>query len=262
MNIKFFYSAIVFLFTNFLTSAVEWQGRPRIDHSQIIICNNVIKVTGPELHVFTSDTFKAKNTEKYRISGMVRSVKGEKKFYLGVACYDKMGNMIEGQYAVPIMGSDTVLIEEIKPGDRVITVQDASNWKKQPGTFVALNIKENYADLPNRDLGRGPVTHIEQEQITGKWLVTFRLPFRKAYPAGIGIRQQHGPVYLYLLSGKTLKTEWQSFSAIVDCRKMDISNKFNRGLFPKTVAFRFVAFIPGKNTDGFEMKDIKIDLYK
>ena len=136
-------------------------------------------------------------------------------------------------------------------------VADASKWAMRSGSFAAFGIKADYSDLPNRDLSRGPVTHIEQNPATKEWEITFRLPFRKTYAKGTAVRQHIGPQYQYLVSGKKLSEEWQEFSGIFSGTPMSAETGFRRGVYPGTESVRLVLFVPGAKRT-FEFKEIKI----
>ena len=257
MNLKKSFLVISCFAVLLTLSSADWQGRPRKNNSKITEQNGIVKVGGAEAIAMTSRFFDVKDGNKYKITGAVRIPKGTQRFYFGIICYDKNGKQIQGGEAVPFIGTDTVLAKAVKAGDRVILVKDASKWKKRAGTVVAFNVKNGYADLPNRDLSRGPVTHIEKAADGKNWEITLRLPFRKDYPAGTRIRQQSGAAYVYLLSGVKVTKQWQEISLTADCSLMSFANKFKKGLYPGTVKIRFVAFVQGSGAE-FELKNLEI----
>lgn len=257
MNIKKCYLAVCCFSMLLALLSAEWQGRPRKNNSKVTVQNGITKVSGPETHVMTSKFFDVSPGKQYKISGEIRVPKGSKRFYFGIVCYDAKGRHIQGGEAAPVIGSDTVLIKPVKKGDRVILVKDASKWQKRAGSTVAFNTKKGYADLPNRDLSRGPVTHIEKAESGNHWEITLRLPFRKTYPAGIGIRQQIGAAYLFLIGNRKVGSQWQKFSATADCRLRTAQDQFKKGLYPGTRKIRFVLHMPGRG-NTVEMKNIQI----
>ncbi len=257
MNLKKSFLVISCFAVLLTLSSAEWQGRPRKNNSKITEQNGIVKVGGAEAMAMTVRAYDVKVGNKYKITGAVRIPKGKQRFYFGMMCYDKNGKQIQGGEAVPVLGTETELVKAVKAGDRVILVKDASKWRKSGGTSVAFNVKKGYADLPNRDLSRGPVTHIEKAADGKNWEITLRLPFRKDYPAGTRIRQQAGSAYVYLLSGINVNDQWQNIAVTADCTLMSPANKFKKGLFPGTHKIRFIALIQGPRAE-FELKNLEI----
>ena len=238
-------------------SVTEWNPRPRKNCSKLERLPCSIRVSGAEAHVMSVKSFEIRAGKRYRVSGSFRSAQKNVPFYMGILPLDARGESFGGSEACPVPGSDTRLIADVKPGDRIMKVADASKWAMRSGSFAAFGIKADYSDLPNRDLSRGPVTHIEQNPATKEWEITFRLPFRKTYAKGTAVRQHIGPQYQYLVSGKKLSEEWQEFSGIFSGTPMSAETGFRRGVYPGTESVRLVLFVPGAKRT-FEFKEIKI----
>ncbi len=167
----------------------------------------------------TSKPFPVDPAKKYKLSGKIRAVPGTvgENFYFGFIPLDAKGRQIASeQVNVKTKGTDTELAAPVKAGDTVVKVKDASKWDAaSPWFVIAFNTKDDYSDLPNRELAQIVEKKIEKKGDV--WEVTLKKPAAKDYPAGTKVRQQrYGATYMYTAgAAKKAPADWQEFSGVV-----------------------------------------------
>ena len=229
-------------------AAADWIGRGK-EPMNLCAENDYLFVAGKPLYVFSAKSFPVKEDGKYVLSGKFRKNSkstGSAELFFGIACYDGDGKHIQGSNVCAVSNTETELIAAAQKGDRVLKVKNASSWEKRSGSVVAFATKPGYADLPNWNISP-VVTHIEK---AGEdWEITFRLPLRKDYPAGTGIRQQIGGAYIYAVSSQTLSENWS-----------EVSKSFNGigpgELWSGTKSVKIVIFGTIGKPAGICMKDV------
>ncbi|MFA6998248.1 MAG: hypothetical protein WC198_03745 [Victivallaceae bacterium] len=150
------------------------------------------------------------DTEKtYILKGKFRNVSGkEVNLYFGFVPLDSKDGEILPQHVTRVAKSETELLEEVKPGDKIIKVKDGEAWAKATNIWVvAFNVEEDLSDLPNRQVSPSIVS-VEGNEIT------LKTPIAKAYPAGTKVRAHKlGSVYLYTAASRhPLSDQWKEFS--------------------------------------------------
>ena len=103
--------------------------------------------------------------------------------------YDKDKKIIQSYNVVDVAGSEAKLSREVKIGDNELWLKDANaeKWSARPWASIAFNAKENYADLPNRDVMNRNIRKIET--VGNELKITLKTPMKKAYPADTCVRQ-------------------------------------------------------------------------
>jgi len=106
-----------------------------------------------------------------------------------VTSYDKDKKIIQSYNVLNFAGSEAKLSREVKIGDNELWLKDANarKWSARPWASIAFNAKENYADLPNRDVINKNIKKIET--VGNELKITLKTPMKKAYPADTGVRQ-------------------------------------------------------------------------
>ena len=107
-------------------SVTEWNPRPRKNCSKLERLPCSIRVSGAEAHVMSVKSFEIRAGKRYRVSGSFRSAQKNVPFYMGILPLDARGESFGGSEACPVPESDTRLIADVKPGDRIMKVADAS----------------------------------------------------------------------------------------------------------------------------------------
>ena len=103
--------------------------------------------------------------------------------------YDKDKKIIQSYHALNVAGSEAKLSREAKIGDNELWLKDADvrKWSARPWASIAFNAKENYADLPNREVMNRNIRKIET--VGNELKITLKTPMKKAYPADTCVRQ-------------------------------------------------------------------------
>lgn len=163
--------------------------------------------------------------------------------FFGIAMYDKDGKLITAQQIGTYKGSDTILNLPVTSGDKEITVQDASKWRNN--MQVAFNTKEDYSDLPNREVW-ARITKIEK--LEAAWKITLSHPVKKDYPAGTGVRT-HTPSsgHCYALaSGRNIPGQWTEYRASFTGRTHEAGPNLYKGFWPGAASF-VICIVPNYN---------------
>lgn len=201
--------------------------------------------------------------KKYRLSGEFRCIQGKSPLiYLGYAPFDAKNRRIRPANVLTQKNSITELAEDVKAGDKVLKIKDASKWDLiYAHNNIAFNAQEDFSDLPNFD-----VIGIEKGGITkvgDVWEVKLKTASRKAYPAGTKVRQQKdGGTYIYNASvGSPVKQEWVTRSGLISgeiLKEMNGGN--NQRLWPGTKSVQvMVMFLNGAPDSVVEFRNIKVE---
>lgn len=146
-----------------------------------------------------------------------------------------------------IPGTFTKIAVDAKKGDTSIVVKDASKWKKFSTSYVVVNAKEDFSDIPNRSPGGYNVKKIEKSG--ENWVVTFGSAIKRDLPAGTCVRQHKNDGYFYVFGPIYFSRNRRSIKVRATVKGIDNYGLFNRKLWPKGAAkFRIVALFDWNNT--------------
>ncbi|MBR4219932.1 MAG: hypothetical protein IKR81_02185, partial [Victivallales bacterium] len=174
---------------------------------------------------------------------------GECRVDFGLALYDKNKQIITHSSMDALPGSEAVLAEAVAKGATKLTLENVTDWAslvKNGGRIIAMEAKENYSDLPNRNLCYF-VTKLEKQ---GEAIsVELSTPANKGYPAGTKVRLHRDGGYQWsLLEFSALPPVWTS-------HKARISGTADRGTprnqFWKTTRYAKVALFVRKDQRFF-----------
>jgi hypothetical protein len=122
------------------------------------------------------------------------SPEGKALVHLGVDCFDAQKRLITSERITPVPQTETELVEEVKPGDKVVKIKNGSAWEFDAALtpkygVVAFNVDDSgaYSDLPNPNLSQHGITTIRQSG--GQWEVELAKPLKEGYSAGTKVRQ-------------------------------------------------------------------------
>ena len=150
--------------------------------------------------------------KKYKVSVKVRQLdEVPARVYIGFIPFDAKKRIIDPRKGYNnTKGSFIALAAAAAKGDKAVTVEDASKWKKDRPYVVAFNVKEDMSDIPNFDHSSG-ITKIEK---TGDvYTITLAKPLTKAYPAGTMVRQHRcGGTFIYTKTGNSPKN-WKTWTS-------------------------------------------------
>lgn len=213
--------------------------------------------------LFSARTLVLDPAKKYKISGDFRLKEGEisGRVFLGYAPYDAQGKPISPAAVNATSKSDTEIARAAKKGDKVIFVKDASKWNmKTPYGYIVFNTKEDYSDLPNRDLIGIPKDGIKQSGDV--WEITLKTPLTNDRAAGVKVRQHLGAgTFIYNSGSVQVRQGWVTRTGILSgvAKSGSPTNK----LWAGTASVRvLVMVLGGKTTDVLEMKNIKVEEVK
>ena len=132
--------------------------------------------------------------KKYVLTGNFKSL-GESlsKVYYGFICYDKNKKRITTLSANVILDSGTTLAQECKKGDKTLIIKANNKWKK--GYGVVFNAKDDFSDLPNREIAYKIIKVVPKD---GNMELELSAPVKKAYPAETKVRMHTSKYGSYL----------------------------------------------------------------
>ena len=140
-------------------------------------------------------------------------VPGKKvRIYLAFNPADAKKDSITAYHVNIVPGTDTFLTAPVKKGDTTLLVKDGSKFRA--GTKVIFNTKEDYSDLPNREVSHGNFKSAEKLS-DGIWKITLTLKMHKDYPAGTKVRLHANGGYQYVSIFDLTDTNWKSTKGTV-----------------------------------------------
>lgn len=164
--------------------------------------------------VRSTETVKAEPGKTTIISGEFRCpVPGKKvRVFFAFSPLDAQKKNISALHVNAIANTDTVLTAPVKKGDTSVIVKDGSKFNK--GMRIVFNTKEDYSDLPNRDISSGYFAKSEK-LADGTWKITFQSKIYKDYPAGTKVRAHASGGYQYAAIFDLADTKWKSVKGTV-----------------------------------------------
>jgi len=199
---------------------------------------------------YSAETFPVDTTATATLSGEFKRLPGagdKDRFFFALLSFDKEGKRIEGIHVNPVPGSDTELAAPCTAADEVIRLKNGENFKK--GSCVAFHTKDDYQDLPNRNVnGKAPVTGSEKSA-DGMWQVTLKAPIGIEAPAGTRVRDHHGGGYLYAGAfSETIPDDWRKFEGTIQGTEPgDHRNRWR----PGTAYVQMIVFGSGPSREPF-----------
>lgn len=163
---------------------------------------------------FSTEAIKVQVGKNTILSGEFRCTEPGKKVRVFFAFnpLDAQKKVISAYHVNNIANSDTVLAAPAKRGDLFIKVKDGSKFTR--GTKAAFNTKEDFSDLPNRELSNGNFKSAEKNP-DGTWTIHLSLPLHKDFPAGTKVRAHAGGGYIYTSICDLADTNWKSLKGTV-----------------------------------------------
>jgi hypothetical protein len=153
----------------------------------------------------------------YTLSGYFMSPDGTGIVHLGLACFDAQKRLITSERITPVPQTETELVEEAKPGDKVLKIKNGSAWEFNAAHtpkygVVAFNVDDSgsYSDLPNPNLSPWGITTIRQTG--GQWEVELVKPLKEGYSAGTKVRQHKVAGASLWLATKGVGKDWVKIS--------------------------------------------------
>jgi hypothetical protein len=224
----------------------QWVGKIKYENLDGKLCGVVDNKNG----ILSKKFIPIEAGKKYTLAGTFKSLgEAPSKVYYGFRCYDKKKRQVAHYYSNVILGSATTLAQECKKGDKTIIIKANKKWKKNQA--IAFNVKDDFSDLPNRDI----IYKITKVTLQGGNMeLQLSTPAKKEYSAETKVRM-HSPsygsyIYTTIVGAKMPKT-WKTYSKSASLAKPgQMGWKFLR---PGT-AFVRIVILPNYN----KKKDEKV----
>jgi len=236
----------------------EWNGNIKCES----IDGKLTAVVDNRRNIISKKFTPVKAGQKYILSGSFKSLgKSPSKIYYGFICYDKKKQQISTFHSNVITNSATVLAKACKKGDKTLVIKANKKWKK--GRYaVAFNAKDNFSDLPNREIVYRVVKVIPKG---ADMELQFSAPVKKAYPAGTKVRMHSSSYgsYIYTAAcGTAMPKTWKVCKGSATLGK---PGQMGWNILRPGTAFVKVVILPNyakKKDEKLAFKDLKLTVSK
>ena len=185
----------------------------------ITTVNGEYTMTQKTPKLLSAAAFKVDPKATYQLSGKFRtdgSDPQKKLLFFGAEAYTAANQLIGSPQVNIYPGTETELTKDLKRGDKIAYVKDASKWNRKNGAAViAFRIQDNLADLPNNRYSPN-IAKIEEKD--GEWAVHLKMPIWNGFPAGTRVRQHAhsmGRNFFVANYGQMKSKEWTEFKASI-----------------------------------------------
>ena len=205
---------------------------------------------GKNREVLSSELFPVDPDKEYTLSLMLKSggQAESRDVYVGLVCHTEEKKLIYSPLINRLENTETELLADAVPGDRVLKVKKADQWKSPaPNSFVAFNVDDTPAvsDLPNTNLSRMGIQSVTEKG--DAWEIKLAKPMAKSYPTGTKVRQHMaGNAYLYCtVARETIPKEWKEYSGKVT----GVSDRLSNNQFWPGTRYVQVVIMPGRGAN-------------
>ena len=220
---------------------------------------------GNVLRVKSSGEYRSAKTltldaaKNYRFSAEFRMKSGTPaKILSGFIPLDENGKAIHPSAVKIIPSTETEVAADAYRGEKILRVKDASRWKdKNAYGFIALIVKDDFSDLPNRNIL--PIAKDGIKQNGNIWEISLKAPLTKTVDAGTKVRQHSdGATYIWTGGLAQPKDKWLKKSGNLSGEIAKNGNPQNQ-LWPGTKKIRLVIRINGKPDSVTEIRNVKLE---
>ncbi len=204
---------------------------------------------GKNRDVLSTELIPVDPSKAYKLSLMLKSAGQDdsKEIHVGLACFNQDKKLIFSQSINRLENTETELLSDAVPGDSVLKVKKADQWKLSPNGFVAFNVDDSPAvsDLPNFNLSPMGIQSVTEKG--GAWEIQLAKPITKSYPTGTKIRQHSaGNAYVFCtVANRTIPKDWKEYSGKI----AGTANRLSNSQFWPGTRFVQVAILPGKGAN-------------
>ncbi len=205
---------------------------------------NGFEISRKSAWVSSPETVEVKTDKNYKLTVSARSKNPAKlsHSFIGLMLLDADKKPILRNAVNPIDGTFTAVLADANPGDSTIRVADASKWNKS--MMLAVGAKEDFSDLPNRNL-----LAVKSAVKDGDgWNVELAAPLKVTVLKDSNIRfHDLSAGHCYgIMVGKPLGADWKEYSMTIGSQAAKDApyTKF----WPGTKYARFV-FVANYNQD-------------
>ena len=147
------------------------------------------------------------------------------------------------------------MAEAVTAGDTVLKLKNTSKWRKTPYITIAFNIKDDFKDLPNREIMNSDIKSF-MEKGTHTELI-LKNPMQKSYPAGTRVRQHLNSSYMFIIF-TPLTGVWTKKTAMLSGIS-DGKNPIHSGKWwPGTTYFKPYISIAPVPAEPVEIRNIRL----
>lgn len=202
----------------------EWSGRIKFENIDDKLCG----VIDNKNYIYSKKFIPIEAGVKYTLSGTFKSLGDEaSRVYYGFLTYDKKKRFIHAYNSNSMLGTATTLAQECKKGDKAVVIKANKKWKINHA--IAFNAKDDFSDLPNREI----IYKITKIIPKGDNMeLQLSVAVKKAYPTETKIRMHSKAygTYLYTtISGSRIPKTWKIFSnSAVLAKPGQMSHQFFR----------------------------------
>ena len=214
-GIGFVLSSVVLLAASVLTAqdvnlntAVAWNNKAVTEADGALLVKTIRDAKGLRGVLMVGPKFTIDTAKKYtlKLSAKAVNAQGDDKSYVfaGFNVFDKDGRQLSSHHVSVMPGTLTEIAADAEKGANVITVKDASKFRKDNKVLVR-DAKEDLSDLPNKNI-IGDVKAIEKKGDV--WEVTLVRPINAPLAAGTVVREQNRGGYIYTAGSKRIGADW------------------------------------------------------
>ena len=168
---------------------------------------------------------------------------------------------VSNEHVNAIAGSFSTFAKDVKKGDSVIYLDNtASKWRKLGNTYLALDAKKDFSDLPNYKIVRAPITKIEK--CAEGYKVTLGAKIPRAIAKGTAVRQHISGGYMYAAGYKAHKgDDFVKFQGVVkDILPAGPGYPSNKWTSYASKARIIILVNWGREPGVTELKDIELEI--
>ena len=229
--------------------------------------------SGKSATIHTDEFFPVNPRNKYRLCVDAKTANGTSRAYSFLSFFDVDKNQINVKTHIHNSASTTTLARELKAGDTVVYLTDASGWSTSYsyGFYLTIwNYTNSYGyTYPAGTYSRNQLTlpsvnnKLDPSALnTSAKTVTLKSAYTGAtVPAGTYVSQGgDGGTYKYIaLSSTIVPTTWQTYTGYIG--GVDTSGGNVAGKFPPAVAYCKVGFLWNQNkaTDQMWVTNVTVD---
>jgi len=184
-----------------------WNGKIKYEDADGKLCG----IVDDRSYITSKKIMPVEVGKKYILTGTFKSLgEAPSRVYYGFICYDKNKKSILTYHSNVILNSGTTLAQECKKGDKTLLIKANKNWAKN--YIIAFNAKDDFSDLPNREV----IFKIVKVVPKGENMeLELSKPVSKAYSAGTKVRAHTSACgsYIYTtLVGAPMPKDWKTYS--------------------------------------------------
>ncbi len=166
--------------------------------------------------LFSPELIEVDTESKYDLSVEMKCGSNDGKISVGLVPYDAAKQLISFSSLAYAEGSEAVLAEDADKGATTLVFGGVKDWeglRKRYFRIIAMNAKDDYSDLPNRELCYY-ITEIKQDGDRSR--VKLNHPIQKSYKAGTKCRLHRDGGYQWAVmeNGKATAA-WKAYSGTV-----------------------------------------------